>query len=120
MGIFDAKPVRKAETEASTEPKSLDDRLTDAIRTVYDPEIPVNIYEMGLIYKVEPDGNGAVQVDMTLTSPHCPAAQDLPIMVKNAVLEVEEIESANVDVVWDPPWTPEMMSDAARMELGMM
>jgi len=117
MGIFDAKPAKKESDSA--EPKDLKARLVDAISTVYDPEIPVNIYEMGLIYNIEPGEAGKVHVDMTLTSPHCPAAQDLPIMVKNAVLEVDEIKEATVDVVWDPPWTPEKMSEAAKLSLGL-
>lgn len=118
MGIFDAKPAKK--TTPDTESKDLQSRLIDAVSSVYDPEIPVNIYEMGLIYNILPDEDGKVHVDMTLTSPNCPAAQDLPIMVKNAMLTVDDIKEATVDVVWDPPWTPELMSEAAKMELGMM
>ena len=86
---------------------------------IYDPEIPVNIYEIGLIYAVEVDDAGRVRVEMTLTSPMCPVAESLPPEVRDKVAAVEGVTAADVEVVWDPPWDPEMMTEAARLELGM-
>ena len=95
-------------------------KIIEAIQTIYDPEIPVNIYELGLIYSVSPtDTDGHVDVKMTLTSPHCPVAESLPGEVRMTVEGVEGVEAAKVDVVWDPPWNPDMMSEAAKLELGM-
>lgn len=94
--------------------------VIDALRTVYDPEIPLNIYELGLIYDIALDQWGNAKIAMTLTSPNCPEAQVLPGKVKQAVLEVEGIIGADVELVWDPPWSPEKMSEAARLELGLM
>lgn len=94
-------------------------QAVDAIRTCYDPEIPVNIYELGLIYDVKVAADGGVLVMMTLTSPNCPAAQSLPREVEAKVRSVEGVTAARVEVVWDPPWSQTMMSEAARLELGM-
>ncbi len=94
--------------------------VIDALRTVYDPEIPVNIYELGLIYTVEVDLSGSVKIDMTLTSPNCPEAQVLPARAREAALGVDGISAADVEIVWDPPWSPERMSEAARLELGLL
>lgn len=95
-------------------------KIIEAIQTIYDPEIPVNIYELGLIYSVSPaDTDGHVDVKMTLTSPHCPVAESLPGEVQMTVEGVEGVQAAKVDVVWDPPWNPDMMSEAAKLELGM-
>ena len=98
-------------------------RLTDdivaALKTVYDPEIPADIYELGLIYKIDIGDDRGVKVDMSLTSPNCPAAQDLPIMVENAVSSVPGVKETKVEVVWDPPWDPSRMSDEARLVLNM-
>lgn len=91
----------------------------EAIRTCYDPEIPVNIYEMGLIYEVKVAADGGVLVVMTLTSPHCPAAQSLPREVEAKVKGIPGVSAVAVQVVWDPPWNPSMMSEAAKLELGM-
>ena len=91
----------------------------EAIRTCYDPEIPVNIYEMGLIYEVKVAADGGVLVVMTLTSPHCPAAQSLPRDVETKVKAIPGVTAVVAKVVWDPPWNPSMMSDAAKLELGM-
>ena len=93
--------------------------VIDAICTVYDPEIPVNIYELGLIYAVEIADDGAVKVEMTLTAPGCPSAQELPEMVREAVLTVPGVMSVNVETVWDPPWNPSRMSDEARLSVNM-
>ena len=93
--------------------------LLDAIATIYDPEIPVNIYELGLIYAVEINDAGAVKVEMTLTAPGCPSAQELPVQVREAVLAVPGVTSAEVETVWDPPWDPSRMSEEARLALNM-
>ena len=106
-------PVDAARTEALTEP------IVAAISTVFDPEIPVNIYELGLIYKIEADAESRVHVDMTLTSPACPSAQQLPSEVRYKVKAVEGVSECTVDVVWEPPWTKEMMSETAKLSLGM-
>jgi FeS assembly SUF system protein len=99
------------------------DRLTDDIiaglKTVYDPEIPADIYELGLIYKIDIADDRKVAIDMTLTTPNCPSAQELPIMAENAVASVPGVGPVTVTVVWDPPWEPSRMSDEARVVLNM-
>ncbi|MGI8526755.1 MAG: SUF system Fe-S cluster assembly protein [Pseudolabrys sp.] len=116
-------PINAAIAGASTLPEAELTRLTDdivaAIKTVYDPEIPADIYELGLIYKIDIGDDRAIQVDMSLTSPNCPSAQELPIMVENAVASVTGVGPVKVDVVWDPPWDPSRMSDEARLVLNM-
>ena len=99
---------------------ALGERVIDALRTVYDPEIPVNIFELGLIYKVDIDDDRQVKVEMTLTSPACPVAGTLPDEVRDKVEAVEGVAGASVEVVWDPPWHPGMMTEEAQLELGMM
>ncbi len=94
-------------------------RVLEAIKTIFDPEIPVNIYEMGLIYDVVVDASGMVGVTMTLTAPACPAAQSLPIEVRDKARTVAGVTDAKVEVVWDPPWTRDRMSDVAKLQLGM-
>ncbi len=94
-------------------------RVIQAIQTVYDPEIPVNIWEVGLVYDVEVDDGGAVRIVMTLTSPMCPVAESLPIEVEERVAAVDGVASVAVEITWDPPWHPDMMSEAAQLELGM-
>jgi FeS assembly SUF system protein len=94
-------------------------QVIEMVRTCFDPEIPVNIYELGLIYDVIVDENGYVEIKMTLTSPHCPAAQSLPPEVANKVKTVLGVKDAKVTIVWEPPWTPALMSEAAKLELGM-
>lgn len=94
-------------------------KVIAALSTVYDPEIPVNIYDLGLIYKLEINTENEVNIEMTLTAPGCPVAHLFPSMVQGAVESVDEITSATVEIVWDPPWTQDRMSDAARLELGM-
>ena len=96
-----------------------EDALLEAIATVYDPEIPVNIYELGLIYAVEISDDSAVRVEMTLTAPACPSAQELPEQVQQAVLGVPGVTSCHVETVWDPPWDPSRMSEEARLQLNM-
>ena len=93
--------------------------VIEAISTVYDPEIPVNIYELGLIYAIDIDPAGAVAVEMTLTAPACPVADILPEEVAEKVRAVPGVTDVKVELVWDPPWTPDRMSEAARLELGM-
>ena len=95
-------------------------RVIEQLQTVYDPEIPVNIYELGLIYDVEVDDDGATRIRMTLTSPMCPAAEELPPEVETKARSVEGVISVQLDLVWDPPWNPSMMSEAAKLELGMV
>jgi len=97
----------------------LKQRIIDAVKTVFDPEIPVNIWEVGLIYGVEVDGDGRATVTMTLTSPMCPVAESLPVEVEQKVNAVDGVTAAKIDLVWDPPWNPDMMSEAAKLELGM-
>ena len=97
---------------------TLKDRIIDAIKTIYDPEIPVNIWEVGLVYEVNVDDDGNVRIVMTLTSPMCPVAESLPPEVEEKTAAVEGVASSKVEVVWDPPWSPDMMSEAARLELG--
>jgi FeS assembly SUF system protein len=99
--------------------QALKPAILDAIRTVFDPEIPVNILELGLIYDVLVDANGVAGIRMTLTAPGCPAAQSLPVEVARKVKAVEGVTDARVDVVWDPPWTKDRMSDAAKLQLGL-
>jgi FeS assembly SUF system protein len=112
-----------AVTGSSALPEDELDKLTDdivaALKTVYDPEIPADIYELGLIYKIDIGDDRGVKVDMSLTSPNCPAAQDLPIQVENAVASVPGVKEARVAVIWDPPWDPSRMSDEARLVLNM-
>ena len=93
--------------------------LVKAISTVFDPEIPVNIYELGLIYDIIVDANGVAGITMTLTAPGCPVAHTLPVEVANKVKSVEGITDARVDIVWEPPWTKDRMSAAAKLQLGM-
>ncbi|MGD9507200.1 MAG: SUF system Fe-S cluster assembly protein [Geminicoccaceae bacterium] len=95
-------------------------QIIEALRTVYDPEIPVNIYELGLIYKVDVEDDDRVLIEMTLTSPHCPVAETLPGEVEHKVAAVDGVSGCEVKVVWDPPWNPSMMTEEAQLELGMI
>jgi FeS assembly SUF system protein len=129
------KPLPMAPTPAQEAPKAAEDAaglvpdagktealkpaIVDAIRTVFDPEIPVNIYELGLIYDVFVDASGVAVVRMTLTAPGCPAAQSLPVEVADKVRQVPGVTDAKVDVVWEPAWTRDRMSDVAKLQLGM-
>jgi FeS assembly SUF system protein len=94
--------------------------VLDALRTCFDPEIPVNIYELGLIYDVHVDSTGMVTIKMTLTSPHGPAAQSLPAEIEGKVKVVPGVTDVKIDIVWEPPWDPSKMSEAARLQLGML
>jgi FeS assembly SUF system protein len=134
MSDDSTKPAAAAGTSAeaprapaAAAPSALPDgelaRLTDdviaALKTVYDPEIPSDIYELGLIYKIDIADDRAVAIDMTLTTPNCPSAQELPTMVENAVASVSGVGEVKVNIVWDPPWDPSRMSDEARAMLNM-
>jgi len=101
-------------------PAQLESRTLEVLKTVFDPEIPVNIYELGLVYEVNADEFGNIHIKMTLTSPNCPVAESLPQEVNAKVHAIEGVEHVKVEIVWDPPWTPELMSDAAKLELGML
>ena len=89
------------------------------IKKIYDPEIPVNIYELGLIYKIEVDKKNKVDVDMTLTSPNCPVAESLPKEVKDNIMKIEDVSDVNLNLVWEPPWDKDKMSEAAKLELNL-
>ncbi len=97
----------------------LKDKVILEIKKIYDPEIPVNIYELGLIYKIEIDDKNKVEIEMTLTSPNCPVAESLPKEVKNNILKIEGINDVNLKLVWDPPWSKDKMSEAAKLELNL-
>ena len=99
--------------------KPSEDALIAACGSVYDPEIPVNIYELGLIYAIDTADDGAVKVEMTLTAPGCPSAQELPEQVQSAIMAVPGVTKCEVEVVWEPPWDPSRMSDDARLALNM-
>jgi len=103
---------------STVEQKLIEGQVIEAIRTCYDPEIPVNIYELGLVYDIRVAADGGVLVTMTLTSPHCPAAQSLPKEVEARIRAVPGVTGAAINVVWEPQWNPTMMTDAARLELG--
>ncbi len=112
----------KIDTQSSLPPEETERLGADivaALKTVYDPEIPADIYELGLIYKVDIKDDRAVNVEMTLTTPNCPAAGELPTMVENAVASVAGVGPVTVNVVWEPTWTPDRMSDEARLVLNM-
>ncbi|MFZ1885223.1 MAG: SUF system Fe-S cluster assembly protein [Rhodoplanes sp.] len=116
-----AAPSIRSDSSALTadEVARLTDDIVSAIKTVYDPEIPADIYELGLIYRIEIGDDRKIDIDMTLTTPNCPSAQDLPLMVENAVSGVAGVGPVHVQVVWDPPWDPSRMSDEARVVLNM-
>jgi FeS assembly SUF system protein len=97
---------------------AIKNQVIAAIQTVYDPEIPVNIWEVGLIYEVDISDDGAAHILMTLTSPHCPVAESLPAEVRDKVAAVDGVSSAEVEITWDPPWHEDMLSEAAKLELG--
>jgi len=113
--------AQKPPADAPGEPGgALHEAVVDALKEIYDPEIPVNIYELGLIYGVEVTDEGQAIVSMTLTTPHCPVAESMPAEVEMRVCAVPGIAYADVNLVWDPPWDPSKMSDEARLELGML
>ena len=97
----------------------LKEKVINEIKKVYDPEIPVNIYELGLIYKLEINNKNVVNVDMTLTTPNCPVADSLPKMVKDNIMKIKDVSDVKLNLVWDPPWTKDKMSEAAKLELNL-
>ena len=97
----------------------LKEKIIGEIKKIYDPEIPVNIYELGLIYDIKVENKNIAKVKMTLTSPNCPVAETLPKEVEDSIMQVEEIEKVELDLVWDPPWDKDMMSEAAKLELNL-
>ena len=99
--------------------RELKEKVISEIKKIYDPEIPVNIFELGLIYKIEIDSKNKVIIEMTLTSPNCPVAESLPNSVKDNILKINEIKDVDLKLVWDPPWTKDKMSEAAKLELNL-
>ncbi len=94
-------------------------KIIEEIKKIYDPEIPVNIYELGLIYKIEVDNKNKVNIDMTLTTPNCPVAESLPKQVKDTIMKVEGVSDVNLNLVWEPAWSKDKMSEAAKLELNL-
>ena len=97
----------------------LKEKIIKEIKKIYDPEIPVNIYELGLIYEIKVEKNNHIKVKMTLTTPNCPVAESLPKEVKDSIMEVKEVNDVDLELVWDPPWDKSMMSEAAKLELNL-
>ncbi|MCL6679787.1 SUF system Fe-S cluster assembly protein [Sphingomonas sp. RG327] len=110
----------ETEEKPAADNEELKDRVIEALKSIYDPEIPVDIYELGLIYDIDISEDGDAVVTMTLTTPHCPVAESMPGEVEMRVLSVPGVRDAEVKLVWDPPWDPSKMSDEARLELGML
>ena len=98
---------------------NLKEKIISEIKKIYDPEIPVNIFELGLIYKIDINEDRKVLIEMTLTSPNCPVAESLPNSVKENILKIDEVESVDLKLVWNPPWTKDKMSEAAKLELNL-
>tara|TARA_B100001750_G_C15111889_1_gene400558 strand:+ start:147 stop:449 length:303 start_codon:yes stop_codon:yes gene_type:complete len=98
---------------------NLKDKIINGVKKIYDPEIPVNIYELGLIYDIKVDDKNNVKVNMTLTSPNCPVAESLPKEVKDSIMEIQGVNKVDLELVWDPPWDKSMMSEAAKLELNI-
>ena len=111
---------RALDTSKSPLQKAIEEKVVDAIRTVYDPEIPVSIYELGLIYAIDVTPESAVKIKMTLTAPACPVAGMIVAEVQRKVAAIDGVSNADIDLVWDPPWTKDRMSEAALLELGLM
>jgi FeS assembly SUF system protein len=107
-------------TLPADESAEIENRVVEVLKTVFDPEIPVNIYELGLIYDIDVDSASNANIRMTLTAPACPAAQTIPLDVERRVKEIDGINNVKVDVVWDPPWTRDRMSETAKLALGML
>ncbi len=116
----EAETTKEINPPEEAEIESLTAAIIKALKSVYDPEIPVDIYELGLIYKVDLSDERVVTIDMTLTAPGCPVAGEMPLWVQRAVEEVDGVEKVVVNMTFDPPWTPERMSDEAKLELGWM
>lgn len=110
----------KVQSEAPVDRDALRERVIDALKQIYDPELPVNIYDLGLIYSVDVDDAGVVEARMTLTTPGCPVAQTFPGSVENAIREVEGVTAAQVELVWDPPWCADNLSMEVKLQLGLL
>jgi FeS assembly SUF system protein len=117
FGLFESK---SGVENKSLDKSALNARIIMAIKTVYDPEIPIDIYDLGLIYRIDIDDQGDVDIDMTLTAPACPVAGILPGQVQSAVKAVDGVENVSVSLVWDPPWGPDRMNDEAKLTLGIL
>ncbi|TDN63151.1 SUF system Fe-S cluster assembly protein [Paraburkholderia sp. BL10I2N1] len=122
MSTFDwLKRAEAAQPASGATTERLEERVIDTLRTVFDPEIPVNIYDLGLVYGLDVDETeGRVEIRMTLTAPGCPVAQTFPATVEDAVFSVNGVNDVHVELVWEPPWSRDRMSDAARLQLGML
>lgn len=118
--MIDFEKLSEHLQEAPSDAKELEARIIAALRTIYDPEIPVNIYDLGLVYELEVQESGEVRVRMTLTAPNCPVAESFPDLVQAALWRVDGVSDVTVELVWDPPWDREHMSEAARLQLGML
>ncbi len=112
--------MEKKEEQIEKDYLHLEAEILKALKTIYDPEIPVNIYDLGLIYEIDVDEYDNVDIKMTLTAPNCPVADSLPIEVKEKVKEIEGVKQVNLTLVFDPPWGPDMMSEEAKLELGFL
>jgi FeS assembly SUF system protein len=112
--------IAQADAGVSIDSEELKGRVVEALREVHDPEIPVNIYDLGLVYRCDVDEQGVVEVDMTLTAPGCPVAQSFPGTVEAVIRKVPGVTAARVDLVWDPPWCTDRMSEEAKLELGLL
>ena len=117
--VIDVSPAAPTEKPSDKDIERVTAEVISQIKTVYDPEIPVDIYELGLIYKVELEDDWTLKVDMTLTAPGCPVAGEMPVWVQEACIMIDGVRKVEVDMVFDPPWTPDLMSDEARLELNM-
>jgi FeS assembly SUF system protein len=120
LARFARQPPPEPAVAAATADAGIEERIVAALRTVYDPEIPVNVYDLGLIYAIDVGADGAVEIRMTLTAPACPVAGMMPGLVESAVRQVDGVTAVKVALVWDPPWNKERMSDEARLQLGML
>lgn len=117
--VIDVSPTAPATKPTDKDIERVTAEVITQIKTVFDPEIPVDIYELGLIYKVQLEDDWVLKVDMTLTAPGCPVAGEMPIWVQEACIMIDGVVKVEVDMVFDPPWTPDLMSDEARLELNM-
>jgi len=118
--MFSLKKLFEHQEKPAANKEELQSRVIEMLRTVYDPEIPVNIYDLGLVYSLDIDEENRVKICMTLTAPNCPVAQTFPQTVQDAVLCVPDVSEVSVELIWDPPWTRDNMSDAAKLQLGLL
>ena len=118
--MLDLKSLMASLKDSSSDSADLKARIIEKLRTIFDPEIPVNIYDLGLVYELDMNEIGEVHVRMTLTAPNCPVAEGFPDIVQNALWLVDGVSDVTVELVWDPPWSKERMTEAARLQLGML